>query len=358
MADESVLIADSHRTIPPVTRTQKVLRPFWVLPALIAVAAVLAALLMPWIDARVAIDWTVPGSAANARELLSTIASAMISVTGVVFSITMVVMQLASSQFTPRMLGGFLSRRITQWTLGVFLASFIYALTVLRAIPDADSAQEVPQLAVAVAYLLVLASMALFLAFIKTVTSMVQVTQVISDLGDTTVAQIEDYFVDADTTQRTGTWGPVGEPHTVVCGETHGYVAAIDEQRLLRFAHDNDLWIDSLVRPGDFIAQGTAVAHVWGAAPEGVREDGAEKINSHILTSYSRSMTQDPRFGVRQLVDIADRALSAAINDPTTALDVIRELRRVLGTAVQMHNPATFSRMTRTSCACTFPARL
>ena len=114
--------------------------PFWVLPSMICALAVAAGLLLPRIEAALTDDlpYLFGGGAESARSLLSTIASAMISVTGLVFSITMVVMQLASSQFTPRLLGSFLSSRITQVTLGVFTSSFVFALIVLRDVRGGD----------------------------------------------------------------------------------------------------------------------------------------------------------------------------------------------------------------------------
>jgi len=126
--------------------------PFWALPGVIAVLSLLLGLGIPTFDD--ALGNPVPdvfrGGDAGARALLGTIAGAMISVTGLVFSITMVILQLASSQFTPRIIGSFLDSRITQVTLGVFTGSFLYALSVLRAVRG-DDGVPVPQTGVAIA---------------------------------------------------------------------------------------------------------------------------------------------------------------------------------------------------------------
>ncbi|MDO4239287.1 MAG: DUF2254 family protein [Micrococcus sp.] len=155
-----------------------------------------------------------PGGPAGARSVLGTIASAMISVTGLVFSITMVVMQLASRQFSPRILQDFLSTRITQWTLGVFVASFVYALTVLREVRGAadDAEAFVPQLSVSLASLLVLTAFVLFLAFIRTIMSLIQVSQVVSRVGDATCAAVAEHFPEEDTVPEQADWEPRGTP--------------------------------------------------------------------------------------------------------------------------------------------------
>ena len=149
-------------TIPTITLWQRIWRPFWALPAAICAAGIAAGILLPELDRRLSqhLPYLFQGGPDGARGMLSTIASAMISVTGLVFSITMVVLQLASSQFTPRILGEFLAKRITQVTLGVFTASFVFSLTVLRSVQGATDTVSafVPQLSVTVAFLLVLAT--------------------------------------------------------------------------------------------------------------------------------------------------------------------------------------------------------
>ncbi|TFI50130.1 DUF2254 domain-containing protein, partial [Micrococcus endophyticus] len=183
-------------------------RPFWVIPALVSLAAVVVGLTLPLVDAglRHQIGVAFPGGPDGARSVLGTIASAMISVTGLVFSITMVVMQLASSQFSPRILQDFLSTRITQWTLGAFVASFVYSLTVLREVRGASGGGEVfvPQLSVSLAYVLVLTAFALFLAFIRTIMSLIQVSDVVSRIGEATCRAVEEHFPEADDARSGG----------------------------------------------------------------------------------------------------------------------------------------------------------
>ncbi len=153
---------------------------------------VLAGATLPLVDEHLLgdVDVLFGGNADSARSLLGTIASAMISVTGLVFSITMVVMQLASSQFTPRLLSTFLGSRVVQVTLGVFISSFVFALMVLRDVRGGDG-PFVPQLSVTVAFVLVLASVALFLAFIHHITDSIRVDQVVDRIARLTVETLE-----------------------------------------------------------------------------------------------------------------------------------------------------------------------
>lgn len=323
-----------HRASP----LRRLFEPFWVIPALVTIAAVALGFVLPLLDAALhhQIGVAFPGGPAGARSVLGTIASAMISVTGLVFSITMVVMQLASSQFSPRILQDFLSTRITQWTLGVFVASFVYALTVLREVRGAadDAEAFVPQLSVSLAYLLVLTAFILFLAFIRTIMSLIQVSQVVSRVGDATCAAVAEYFPDEDTLPEQADWEPRGTPSLVRVGDRHGHVVEVDEQRLTALAHEKDLHLDLLPAPGAFLAPGTPLARVWGEVTDDVRD----AVEEAVVLAAERRTTHDPGFGVRQLVDVAERALSPGINDPTTAAQVVFELRRVLGTAVRRHD--------------------
>lgn len=330
--------ADVHRVRRSST-LERLFEPFWVVPAMVCAVALVAGLVLPRVDESV--GHTLPhvfhGGPDGARSLLGTIASAMISVTGLVFSITMVVLQLASSQFTPRVLKHFLSNRTTQWTLGVFVASFVYSLTVLRKVRGGFDGQLpfVPQLSVSLAYVLVLSSVGLFLAFIQQVTSLIQVSTVISRLGDATTRAVEEALPAPDEEPGLGQWQVDGPGRDVLVGDDHGHVVEVDEGALVDLAREHDLRIRMLVCPGLFLAPGDRLATVWGLAGD----ETLEEVRSAVVLASDRALGRDPAFGLRQLVDIGDRALSPGTNDPTTAVQVLHELRRVLGAAVQRVDP-------------------
>ena len=339
--------------------------PFWVLPSTICALAVVAGLLLPRIDEALTDDlpYLFGGGAESARSLLSTIASAMISVTGLVFSITMVVMQLASSQFTPRLLGSFLGSRITQVTLGVFTSSFVFALIVLR---DVRGGQDpfVPQLSVTVAFLLVLASVALFFAFIHHITVSIQVSRVIDRIAKQTVRTLQrgddEWGDDSAGPASSLTWPQAPGPSvTVSTGSGHGVVQRVRYTDLVETAHRAGVVVELRTRVGEVRHQGQELAVVHGTL---AGDDLIEQVRGSFGLGNERSMPQDPEFGVRQLVDIAERALSPGINDPTTAVQVLDELHRILrvagaradrsphlvdasGTVRVVDLPTTFSRL-------------
>jgi uncharacterized membrane protein len=335
--------------VEPASRWERLWGPFWVLPLAIVVAAVLAGFYLPVVDHRLTehVPWVFQGGPDGARSVLSTIASAMISVTGLVFSITMVVLQLASSQFTPRVLGDFLSSRVTQVTLGVFTASFAYSLTVLRSVRGGyeDSSPFVPQLSVTLAFVLVLASVGCFIAFINHITTSIQVSNVISAIGDRTVRAVSAVYPVAAGEEDSApgrTWSP--DPGTrsvdVIAKDRHGHVARVDYRRLVRHAQEHDTVIQLLVPVGGFVVEGREIARIWGG--EELDEEDYRAIDRSVRLASTRTMHQEVGFGVRQLADIADRALSPGINDPTTAVQVVHELHRVLSHLVMRAAPSPY----------------
>lgn len=319
---------------------RRVLTPFWVVPAGWCVAAVIAGVLLPEADggANDFLPFIFQGGADGARAVLSTIAGAMISVTGLVFSITIVVLQLASSQFTPRVLRTFLDDRITQHTLGVFAASFLFALTVLRSIDDsAPEGAVVPQLAVTAAFLLVLGAVAMFLAFIHHIANAISVGTIIQRVADQTRSLLE-------RSGRRGELLPAERPvltsgahQTVARARRTGRLDAVDFGQLVRTACAHDARIELLYPLGSFVPAGAPLALIHLAEPTGT--DWDEAVGRGVDLRRERSMEQDVTFGLRRLVDIAERALSPGINDPTTAVQVLDELHDILRSIASVADP-------------------
>ena len=326
-------------------------RPFWAIPVAAVVVATVVGYLAPHLEGQ-AYDhldevtwWLFSGSADSARGILSTIASAMISVTGLVFSLTLVVLQLASSQFTPRLVGVFLSSRIVQCTLAVFMSSFVYSLAVLRSVraEEAVGSAFVPRLCVTVAFLLVLTSMGCFLAFIHHVTSSIHVATVISRVGDTTMAEIDRSYPEEGTDEVGPSWAPrPGTPRTLVhARERHGRLTYVDHVELAKVAARYDVVVALTVREGDFVPDDAVVAHIWGELPEGDVEK-VQGLVTKAVTLGTESDLDDVAFGLRQLLDIAVRALSPGVNDPTTAIQAINEIHRILRRLVQRLTPSAY----------------
>ncbi len=308
------------------------LSPFWVVPATWCVLAVALGIGLPLVDQGVGtIPLAFESGPEGARSVLSTIAGAMISVTGLVFSITIVVLQLASSQFTPRVLQTFLDDRVTQHTLGVFAASFLYALTVLRGVQSeaTGGADAVPQLAVTFAYVLVLGSVAMFLLFIHHITTAISVDSVIGRVAADCRRLIARAESEAQDLPSQAPTLPTLRRQTVVASPRSGYVDLVDRYRLADLAERHDVRIEVLHPLGTFVPEGSPLAMVHQATVE-AGTDWADVLHAGLSVRTERSMEQDVTFGLRRLVDIAERALSPGVNDPTTAVQVVNELHDLL----------------------------
>ncbi|MBM9432516.1 DUF2254 domain-containing protein [Flaviflexus equikiangi] len=353
--DDNDQISSTHRirgsipNIPSRTRWDRLWSPFWAIPAAGVTAALVLGLLLPaWergLDENT-LSFVFQGGPDAAREVLGTIASSTISVTGLIFSITLVVLQLVSSQFSPRMLSGFLRNRIVQATLAMFLGTFVFSLTVIRYVwsEDEEITSFVPRASVSLAFLLVLSCLGFFLAFIRLITASMRVANAISDIGEETLDLAKRLYPvrtdDAGPVQGPG-WSPrPGDPRIALSARTHGSLVWINYKKLVRWAREHDAVITVDRAVGDFVVTGQPLLRVWW---DGELED------SDLTTIYSacelrteRELHQDVAFGLRQLVDIADRALSPGINDPATAAQSIQELHRIFRYLVTVVEPSPY----------------
>ncbi len=308
-------------------------RQFWALPLLFAVAASGLALGLTAVDdsldTSVHLPFLFSGGPEGARALLAAIITSMISFTGLVFSITIVVLQLTSSQFSPRVLRSFLEDRFNQVALGVFVATFVYALVVLRGVRGTAQVDSfVPQLAVSTSFALVLASVLVFLAYIHHIAQSIRAASIITSIGDETRALIDDR-IPAEGQPVVARPLPVGPSHTIAAARP-GVLQRLDDDALAKAAGSNDVTIQLVRAVGEFVVTGAPLAVVHGDAD---LDDDVVERSVHI--GRERNMEQDVGFGLRQLVDIAERALSPGINDPTTAvqaLDQLHDLVRRLAT--------------------------
>lgn len=305
---------------------------FWTLPAACCVLAFTLGLLLPEVDDRY-IGGNIlvfGGGPDGARSLLSAIVTSMISVTGLVFSITVVSLQLASSQFSPRVLRAFLDSRITQLTLGLFAGTFLYSLVVLREVRgDADVAAFVPQLSVTGAFALVVAAVAQFVVYIHHITNSIRVVTIIGSVGQDTRRLIDALEHDEGQGHL-----ELGEPTAVVTSSGHGTVTEVRRDVLVRRAAKAGVVLVVVPSVGDFVAAGMPLVEVHG---EGEVDEGA--VRDAVRLEPERSMAEDVGFGFRQLVDIAERALSPGINDPTTAVQVLDEVHELLRRMAAVPDP-------------------
>ncbi len=311
----------------------------WLIPALFAAGAALAAIITVTIDRTLGPDATGPfvfgGGPESARTILSTIAAAMLSFTGLVFSVTMLVLQLASSQLSPRVTRTFLRDRKNQVVLGVFVATFVYALLVLREVRSVSDIGFVPSIAVWWSFILLLASVVAFIYYIDHMAHAMRASTVIASVAAETRAAIERRYPDPVGSEPVAALPVRATSATIHGHDRPGVVQAIDVERLCRLATDSDTVLEALVQVGDPLPGGAPIARVRG----GGRVD-ADEVRDAFSVGDERSMDQDPAFGLRQLVDIADRALSPGINDPTTARQVVDQLHDLLRRLAVRHIPS------------------
>jgi uncharacterized membrane protein len=308
----------------------------WMVPVGYSAAGILLALALVRLDERRSRDssaWFLYGGQADgARELLSTIASSMLTIAGLVFSITILVLQLASSQFSPRVLRTFLADRITQRAMGMFLGSFVYAMMLLPQVrSETDSSPAfVPSLAVFVAFGLVLLSVGMFVQYIHHMAHSIRAVNILARVARETHKSLTRLYPD-ELLEEPSADPPLPEasPDLVLVNEGEGrVVVGVDELALMDAAQSEQLVIAVVPRVGDFVPHGAPLVRVWG---EG--QDAQRTAREWIALAHERTPYQDPIFGFRQLVDVAVRALSPGVNDPTTAsqaLDHIHDLLRYL----------------------------
>ncbi len=305
---------------------QSVRTGFWAIPSACVVLAILLGLSLVTLDRTLEGDvrFAFDAGPDGAREVLSAISASMITFTGLVFSITIVVLQLTSSQFSPRVLRTFLRDRLTQFALGTFVATFVYSVTVLRTVTGGD-AVFVPDIATTVGLGLLLLSVGMFVAYIHHIASAIQISSVLTAIGRETRETLDRRYP-TDGEDAAPTAGPrPGRAVAVVRAPRSGIVTQVDTDRLVGIAGEADVAFRMEAGPGDFVPAGAPLVEVLGA---GGVDHGA--VAAAITLSDDRTMQQDVAFGFRQLVDIAERALSPGINDPTTAVQALDQLHDLL----------------------------
>ena len=312
---------------------EKVRTGLWFVPLIAVVVAWAASVVMHRIDE--ALGGDTPGFLAyngdpeQAADVLSTIAGSTLTFTGIVFSITAVALQLGSSQFSPRALRNFLRDRGTQWALAVLVATFTYALLTLRYVDPSPDEGDVatPGLSVTLALALVLTSLVAFVLFVSHLAQSIRVVSIIERVAGETRAAIRETLPLVDPIPAPP--APDRPPDQVVTWErAPGALLGVDEDDLVALAAGAGAVIRLRQQVGDYLVSGAPVADVWHDPGGHAVDDRA--VLRRIGAGIERTMAQDPAFGFRQLVDIAERALSPAINDPTTAVQAIDRIHDLL----------------------------
>ncbi|QDP94735.1 DUF2254 domain-containing protein [Microlunatus elymi] len=309
----------------------------WIVPLLFVAIAVALGFAMPTIDEHTAGRIGISFGSTGASGVLGAIAGGMITFTGFVFSILLLAVQFGSSQFSPRLLRRFLRDPTTKIAFGTFIATFVYALMVLRVVGTGPRHDFVPNNAVSVSLYLLLVSMLTFLRLVSRTTQGLRVATVVSEVGrDGRRIMVRSYpdlitdpAADAVPAQPTAP----GTVHTIRHRFAPGIVQSVGIRGLVAFAQQSDTVIELVPRVGDLVATGDPIFRVYGSG--GLSAADEKRLQKSIAVGDERTVTQDPPFVFRLLADISAKALSPAVNDPTTsiqALDQINLLLRVIGT--------------------------
>lgn len=314
---------------------------FWFVPSLIVTGSIFLAVALIGVDFTESEQWLARWprlfgvGADGARGVLSTIAGSMMTVVGVTFSMVLMTLALASSQYTSRILRNFMSDRVTQVVLGVFAGIFTYCLIVLRTIRSGEDGVFVPSLAVSFSVVLAMGGIGILIFFIHHIAASIQAANIIAAVADETMLAVDRLFperlgdgrvddgenVSALPALPAWNWQPVP-------ARRNGFIQGLDNATLLRLARENKTIVRMERAIGEFVVHGTAIASIALEDPPG------KEITTALQAAYTidrhRTVEQDSAFGIRQIVDMALKALSPGINDTTTAVMCVDYLSAIL----------------------------
>jgi uncharacterized membrane protein len=305
----------------------------WVLPCLAALVALAAGYGMSQIrleEGSFLARFAFQGTADDARTLLTEITGVIVTVIALVLGLTVVALQLSSTQFSPRLLRNFLRDRGTQVVMSVFIATFVYSAAGLFTVGLEQGArtEDFPRLAISGAIVLLFASLGIVVYFADHLLHSIQIDAITRAVERNTRRALrrQSGINIVEQPPRAPTWA------ITVPSRRNGYVQTIHPELLLPLATEHDVTICLRPRVGQHLVAGTTLAWVWAAsadAPRPTREAFEAAVNADVRIGFERTLEQDVAFGIRQLIDIASKALSAAINDPYTAVQAIDHLTAV-----------------------------
>lgn len=295
----------------------------WFWPVLVGVVAAALAEALVRVDRRLDVEngrplWVFSGDAAAARDVLSTIATATMSVLGVTLTITLAVLALTAQGYSPRVLRRFVRDRVVQAVVAGFTGAFVFSLVALRLVRQ----DQVPGVTVNVAAFLAFAVVILLIVFFHHLANEIRVERLIEAVWDETRRMIPRVFPSGvrDAPSEPADV-PAGVPTSEARAPRAGRVQGFDDGPLARIAASSGGTLVVVPRAGDFVAEGEVVVRVF--ADIALDDDELADLGRAVLLGTQRTMTEDAGFGLRQLTDIALRALSPSVNDPTTATEAI-----------------------------------
>ncbi len=321
----------------------KVSTSYWLVPGTVLVLVLVVAQALLSLDAQVdvatraSLDWLRIDDPSAAETILTTVAASMITVAGAVFSITIVALTIAANQFGQRLLRNFMRDRGGQFTLGIFLGTFVYALIVMRRVSTLGEFHEVPSISVYGAIAMALLSVLVLIYFIHHVASSIQVENVVADVANDFNRKLDDLFPENgtddprkyDIVHAAALRTLESEAFASVVAARCGYVQAIDYDNLAAWAGDHDAFVEISIHPGTFVLERSPIAKVFGVSA--LEDAETEEVRNRFHIGDHVTHEQDIAYAIRQFVQIAVRALSPGINDPFTAYLCINRIGAALG---------------------------
>lgn len=320
----------------------------WPLPALSVVASVVLGVVLPRLDAQIDDNLSATtrgylfgGGADAARVILGSITGSLITLTSLTFSLTVVTLQLASGQFSPRLLRTFVQDRFVHVTLSMFLSTFVYSLTVLREVRTATDtqAQFVPQISVTVAFALTLASVMALVLFLAHLAREIRVETMLRRVHSEGEATLQRVLPEYDASRSAVTLPPVPPYAVPLVAGSSGFMTGLAEEAVLEAAVTADAIVLVEVTPGCSMVAGTPIAFAWPrSGASALHDDHLEALQAclagAVKVRFEHTSAQNITFALRQLTDVADKALSPGINDPTTAIHALGHSSGLLCSAV------------------------
>jgi uncharacterized membrane protein len=270
----------------------------------------------------------------------------MIGVAGTVFSVTLVALTLASSQLGPRLINNFMYVRLNQVVLGSYISTYLYCLLVLNSVTDSNNEFFIPSISIFVAILAAIANIILLIIFIHQIAISIQADKVISDISDFLSGQVEKLFPekmedeneDEENVQSLTISGY--KTHTAIVSPESGYLQYIDIDSLIEVVSRHDAVIELYHRPGNYLVKDGEMGILY--SNDLWEKETFEKIFSQLVIGKTKTSRQDLEFSIRQMVEIAARALSPGVNDPYTAITCIDNLTSIMCYLAQAKFPSKY----------------
>lgn len=304
---------------------------FWFAPTIMAVIAILLSWLMLWVDDRIPNQLLVnsrlvlSGTVDQMRSALLNMGTTVLATAGIVFTLLTLPLSTVAAQYGSRLLRVFLGDRVTQFVLGMFVATFVYCIASATSIPPADIEPEAPQVTVTFGLILMMGTFASLILLIQHISTMLQAPNIAAAAGNELLEVIlaeAPYETESDNSVSQNNRDVMkilkGKDGYAIRVQEAGYIQYVDSEYVMTLLREKDLVIRLLCQPGDFVTQGTVIAMLWpGAKVDGYVD---QQIHRAFQFGPQRTPTQDVEYAFNQLVEVAVRAMSPAINDPFTAM--------------------------------------